>query len=528
MATAPPRDILASLQARLPDIALQTDDLELFTTDIYYVAEHPPLAVAAPRTAAEICKIVAAVRDLGLSLTTRGAGLSYSAGYLPTNARTLVIDMRGLDRIIAINNQDRHVTVEAGVTWAALRDALKPHGLTTPFWGTFSGRHATIGASLAQGAKFFGSASRGSSAESVLGLKVVTGRGDLVTTGSAASNVETSPFFRNYGPDLTGMFLGDCGAFGIKVEATLQLVPIAGAVAACSYFFEDAATQLGAMGRIGSELLASECLGIDSFSARARMEGGGLLHDLKTLGGIVAGSGSILGGLRDAAQIALSGRGFVQNDGFLMNCVVEGRDSADAQSRLRRVRLIAREAGGRPLPASIPKVMHALPFPPMNGLLTPSAKRMNWLHTVVPNSGGGACYAATEGVFERHRAAMKENGVDRGYLLSTHGPSGVGVETLIRWSDEAYPIHSAYLSPAEKARLRLRPGNAAAAALVKTISGEILDAWRQIGGVHLQIGRKYPYFETRLPQTAELLGDFKRMVDPDGILHPGNLFGPTA
>ena len=56
------------------------------------------------------------------------------------------------------------------MTWAALRDALQPLGLTTPFWGTFSGRHATIGASLSQGAKFYGSASRGMSAESVLAL----------------------------------------------------------------------------------------------------------------------------------------------------------------------------------------------------------------------------------------------------------------------------------------------------------------------------------------------------------------------
>ena len=56
----------------------------------------------------------------------------------------------------------------------------------------------------------------------MLGLEVVTGTGELLVTGSAAAASAASPFFRNYGPDLTGHFLGDSGAFGIKVEATLS------------------------------------------------------------------------------------------------------------------------------------------------------------------------------------------------------------------------------------------------------------------------------------------------------------------
>src|SRR5690606_30963652 len=119
---------------------------------------------------------------------------SYSSGYLPNRPGCALVDVSGLDAIIELNTIDRYVTVQPGVTWAALRDALRPLGLTTPFWGTFSGRHATVGASVSQGAKFFGSASRGSSAETVLGLRVVTGAGELIVTGSAAGE-NTGPFF---------------------------------------------------------------------------------------------------------------------------------------------------------------------------------------------------------------------------------------------------------------------------------------------------------------------------------------------
>ena len=307
---------------------------------------------------AEVQALVRAARTLGLSLAARGAGLSYSAGYLPGDARTVVVDMTAMNGILGINQEDRFVTVEPGVTWAALHEALSPLGLTTPFWGTFSGRHATVGASLSQGAKFYGSGYRGTSAESVLGLTVVTGAGDVLVTGSAATAQAPSPFFRNYGPDLTGPLLGDCGAFGIKVAATLVLVPSAGAVAMASCSFDDPAALLRAMGRIGAEMLATECLAMDPFTARARLASQGLRADLAALGSVLRG-----GGVRDAVQIAVSGRRFAKRIGYLMNCIAEGRDRGDADSRIRRVRAIAAAEGGRRVPASVPKVMRGDAIP---------------------------------------------------------------------------------------------------------------------------------------------------------------------
>ncbi|MBL8590824.1 MAG: FAD-binding oxidoreductase [Methylobacteriaceae bacterium] len=522
------QEALRQLALRHPDLALRTNELDLFQTDIYYVAEHRPVAVIAPRTAQDVAALTRSARELGLALSVRGAGLSYSAGYIPADDRTLILDMTGMNRIVELSAVDRYVTVEPGVTWAQLHEALAAHKLTTPFWGTFSGLHATVGGTVAQGGKFFGSGSRGGSAESVLALEVVTGAGDIIVTGSAAGTIAPSPFFRNYGPDLTGLFLGDCGAFGVKTQITLQLIPAPAALGVCSFSFDDPAAQLGAMAQIGSELLASECLGTDPFTARSRMASEGLGRDLATLLDVVKGSGSLVSGLRDAASIALHGRRFADHVGYLMNCVTEGRDGAEANSKLRRVRAIATQAGGRAVPASIPKVLRALPFPRMNGLLTPSAKRMNWLHTVVPNSRGGDCFLRTEDVFARHAATMKEHGIDRGYLLSTHGPTGVGVETLIRWSDSAYPIHTHFLTDEERARLRRRAGNPQAAAAVKALSKDIVAAWAQFGGAHLQIGRKYPYLATRQPATAALLGDLKRRFDPDNVLGPGNLFSPLT
>ena len=516
-------DVAAAFAAALPDVPKVTDDLELYSSDVYYEAEHRPIAVFRPRNEADVLALVRQARETGAGRYSCGGGLAYSAGYLPARAGCAIVDLSGLDRLIEINAFDRYVTVEPGVTWAALRDALRPLELTTPFWGTFSGLHATIGASVSQGAKFFGSASRGSSAESVLGLRVVTGVGEVLQTGSA-SGENTGPFFRNYGPDVTGLFLGDCGAFGIKTAITLQLIPAAAGVAFASFSFDDPEAQMGAMAQIGAEMLASECLGMDPFSAQSRMQSEGLASDLKTLVQMVRDASSLTAGLRDAALIAFHGRRFARNIGYLMNCIVEGADRHDAERRRRRISSIARNAGGREIPASIPRVMRSMPFPTMSGLLTPSGKRMAWLHTVVPNSLGKVCFARTEAVFQRNADSLKQFGISHGYLLSTHGPSGIGVETLIRWADAPLPIHLHFVNDAQRAALRPRGDNPAARERLKVLAGEILAEGRGLGGGDMQIGRKYPYMETRSPSMRAVLERLKTQFDPMDIMSPGNLF----
>ena len=100
----------------------------------------------------------------------------------------------------------------------------KATGMRTGYWGPLSGVNATIGGALSQNSAFFGSALHGTVADSVLGVTVVLANGEIVTTGSGARN-GAAPFTRHGGPDLTGIFLGDNGAFGVKVAATLRLLP---------------------------------------------------------------------------------------------------------------------------------------------------------------------------------------------------------------------------------------------------------------------------------------------------------------
>ena len=160
----------------------------------------------------QLAAAVGLVTSSGLAVVPRGGGVSYTGGYLPTRRQSVIVDTLRLDRVIDLNTTDMHVTVETGCTWEQLSRVLAGSGTRTPFGGPFSGRYATMGGTLSQDAVLWGSAAHGGASESVLGLAVVLADGTLVRTGSAGTSAG-SPFHRYFGPDLTGVFLGDCGAW---------------------------------------------------------------------------------------------------------------------------------------------------------------------------------------------------------------------------------------------------------------------------------------------------------------------------
>jgi D-lactate dehydrogenase (cytochrome) len=197
------------------------DAIVPFATDVYR-SRSMPLAVVRPGAVDQLQAVVRACSGAKVALFVRGGGASYTDGYLPSRPDSILIDMGRLDRIVEINERDGYVTVEAGVTWRMLKEALDPSGLRTPFFGPFSGFAATVAGSLSQHSISHGSGAHGMSAQSLISLDVVVASGALLRTGSAARGA--APFSRWYGPDLAGLFCGDCGVLGVKARITLPLI----------------------------------------------------------------------------------------------------------------------------------------------------------------------------------------------------------------------------------------------------------------------------------------------------------------
>ena len=147
-----------------------------YSNDIFFWDDAEIAAVVVqPRNRDQVAAIVQTARDLGMAISTRGGGMSYTNGYVPVRADTVLIDLRGLDDIVEINDVDNTATVGAGCTWIKVADAVKAKGLTIAFSAPFSGIYSTVGGALSQNVP--------QGMDDVLGVEVVRADGSVVRTG---------------------------------------------------------------------------------------------------------------------------------------------------------------------------------------------------------------------------------------------------------------------------------------------------------------------------------------------------------
>ena len=96
----------------------------------------------------------------------------------------------------------------------------------------------------------------------MLGFEIVLANGELLRTGAHAA-ANGTPFFRHYGPDLTGLFTNDAGALGLKARITLRLVKRPAFNATCSFGFKDFEAMAEGMAAAAREGVADMNWGLD-------------------------------------------------------------------------------------------------------------------------------------------------------------------------------------------------------------------------------------------------------------------------
>ena len=502
-------------------VLTDADSVSLFAQDVY-TKSIPALAVVQPATAEELAAAVTAVAGAGHAVIPRGGGMSYTSGYVPTEPDSIVVDMRRMNQVLEINVEDMYVTVQCGCTWKALHEALDASGFRTPYWGTLSGIHATVGGGLSQNSIFWGSARYGTAADSVIGLEVVLADGSIVRTGAHAQRNST-PFFRHYGPDLTGLFTSDAGALGFKATATLRLIPQYESRAYTSFEFPNAQAMIKAMSNIGRADIAAECFAFDPFLQQARMQRESLMSDVKKLAGVVKASGSVVGAIKDSAKLAIAGRGYMKDVQYSLHVMIEEATAAAADAGLEKARRFCRDQGGSELEDSIPKILRANPFTPLNNVVGPRGERWVPIHTIVPHSKAEATLAAVNAVFDRRRTEIDQHQIGVGFLLALISTNGFVIEPVFFTPDAMTEIHR---DTVENSVLKKLPGfaeNAEARALTASLRAEIIDAFAAIGGVHMQIGKAYPYREHLRGESWQIVAALKKMLDPNGRVNPGSL-----
>lgn len=526
-----PSNVNATLCAQLEAIVgpehVQTEDGQrlFFATDIF-TSGKPVVAVVAPADAAELAAVAKLCTTLGTPMTPRGGGFSYTKGYVPIVDNSVSVDLRRMNAVREINVEDLYVIVEVGCTWAALYDALKAKGVRTPYFGPMSGFRATVGGALSQGSFFLGSTQYGTTADTVLGLELVLADGRIVRTGSAAGTNTDSPFFRNYGPDLTGLFLHDSGALAFKTTATLKLIPFPEHHRYATFAFEadQSANAIATMSGIARAGIAGECYLWDpGFSTKMSLQNS-LVDDLRYFSNVLKSGKGLFGGLVDGYKLAKAGKKFLASNRYLLHVTFDDVSDAGAQGRFDEALRIAIEQGGDAIEPSIPRALRAMPFNDFTAILFANQSLRNLpTHGMFPHSSAGGVGRAVEDFMAKHAKRMTAEGITVGTIYFAVGSGAIACEPLFYWQDPQLAAHDRQAERSDLDRLATMPERPAAGQVVAELRAELTALFSAMGAVHMQIGKSYPYRETRQPETFALLQAIKHAVDPSMLMNPGAL-----
>src|SRR5207247_9295238 len=172
--------------------------LNLRLTDARRVYSAVARTIETPRSVADIRSALQRAQRDGVPVCMMGTGHNLGGHAFVNGA--MVLDMRQFNRVLSLDAEQKRITVESGITWDKIQEALSQSRLALK--AMQSDNIFTVGGSLAANAH--GRDSRYPTlVDSVLGFRILLADGSV----KSISRTETADLFRNV--------IGGYGLFGI-------------------------------------------------------------------------------------------------------------------------------------------------------------------------------------------------------------------------------------------------------------------------------------------------------------------------
>jgi len=188
-----------------------------------WVGDRKESLIVQPKTAEEISGVLRLANRRRIPVRVRGGGTGWWSSTQPP-AGGILISMERMNRVLDIDEDSLTVTVEAGIPFQRMEEKLTALGYRILLFPE-SKHVATLGGHVATwGTSPYATSVFEDQGTQIVGLRVVLPTGEVVQTGSGAVKTSAGNFARRFFPgDLTGIFIGAEGAFGILVEVTLKM-----------------------------------------------------------------------------------------------------------------------------------------------------------------------------------------------------------------------------------------------------------------------------------------------------------------
>ena len=204
-------------------VSSRAEERYFYGRDPGLMPPHEPDYVVMPKTTEEVQEIIKLANNEKVPVTPKGAGLALTGLVIPLKGG-IVMDMKRMDRILEVNERAGYVVVEAGVTHGVLKSFLQKHHPNLRHSIPDAPPIATVVANAVIHGQGRLSQQHGFNSDMVSSLEVVLPTGELCRIGSCS----VSSYWFSKGPplpDLSGLFLGWFGTTGIITRLGLKLYP---------------------------------------------------------------------------------------------------------------------------------------------------------------------------------------------------------------------------------------------------------------------------------------------------------------
>jgi FAD/FMN-containing dehydrogenase len=181
----------------------------IYMTDSGGMAVGMPHGVLIARSAGQIAEVMKAAQLHRVPVTVRGGGLTTEGESVAFGG--LLLDMRGMNRVLSIDEGSMTARTEAGIFWHTFAEILRRKGLD--YLSAPLNLTASVGGTLGVGGIDINSPRLGCSADQAVSLQVVTPTGEILE----CSETENPGWFERV--------LFGYGQFGVITEATMKIRP---------------------------------------------------------------------------------------------------------------------------------------------------------------------------------------------------------------------------------------------------------------------------------------------------------------